>query len=94
MAKKRGSMTLEEYHAQIDDDPKYQAMRATRARELSEIAGQRKREQQPLLEELATAGIIVDWVGGCWRYHPLSPAFTLSCLTISPSHTVPHYWSG
>ncbi len=66
-------MTLEEYHAQIDDDPKYQAMRATRARELSEIAGQRKREQQPLLEELATAGIIVDWVGGLLAIPSLEP---------------------
>lgn len=66
-------MTLEEYHAQIADDPKYRAMRATRARKLSEIAGQRRREQQPLLEELATAGVIVDWVGGLLAIPSLEP---------------------
>jgi len=63
MVRKRGSMTLDESRAQLAADPEYQAMRAAKDRELSEIAGQRKREQQPLLKDLATAGVIVDWVG-------------------------------
>lgn len=64
MAKKRGSMTLEEAHAQLYADPHYKVIRAARDRETSKIREQRKLEQQPLLKELATAGVVVDWVGG------------------------------
>lgn len=67
MVRKRGSMTLEELQLQLADDPEYQAMRAAKDREFSDMAEQRKREQQPLLKELATAGVIVDWVGELLR---------------------------
>ena len=42
-------------------------MRAAKDREFSDMAEQRKREQQPLLKELATADVIVDWVGELLR---------------------------
>lgn len=71
MVIKRGSKTLEEWRAQQAADPDYQAIaphyqaiRDARERELSEIAEQRRLEQQPILKELAEAGVIVDWVGG------------------------------
>lgn len=71
MVIKRGSKTVEEWRAQQAADPDYQAIaphyqeiRDARERELSEIVEQRRLEQQPLLEELAKAGGILDWVGG------------------------------
>ena len=63
MVSKRGSVTLAELQAHLADDPEYQAMCAAKNREFSEMAEQRKREQRPLLNELATAGVTVDWVG-------------------------------
>ncbi|RYF50102.1 MAG: hypothetical protein EOO38_06460 [Cytophagaceae bacterium] len=57
-------MTLEESQTLLAVDTHYQAIRAARERELSKIADQRKREQRPLLKELATAGVTVNWVGG------------------------------
>jgi hypothetical protein len=67
MVSKRGSMTLEELQLQLADDPEYQAMRVAKDRKSSDMAEQSKREQQPLLKELATAGVIVDWVGELLR---------------------------
>jgi hypothetical protein len=63
MGSKRGGMTLQELRAQQDSDPVYQAMRSGRDAELAAIKEQRSREQQPLLKDLAAAGVIVDWVG-------------------------------
>lgn len=63
MITRRPSMTLVESRGQQASDPEYQAICAARERELSEIAEQRKLEQQPLLQELATVGVNVDWVG-------------------------------
>jgi hypothetical protein len=64
MATKRGGMTAQELLAQQAADPVYQATRRARDRELAEIAEQRTQEQQPLLNDLAAAGVTVDWVGG------------------------------
>ena len=63
MVSKRGGMTLQEARAQMDQDPAYQAVRSARDAELAAIAEQRSREQQPLLADLAAAGVMVDWVG-------------------------------
>lgn len=63
MMSKRAGMTAGELLAQLAADPEYQAMRAERDRELARIAERRKQEQQPLLKELAIAGVDVNWVG-------------------------------
>jgi hypothetical protein len=55
-------MTLRELQQQQNADPAYQAMRRARDSELAEIAELRKREQQPLLNDLSTAGIVVSSV--------------------------------
>lgn len=63
MGTKRGGMTLREAMEQQDADPAYQAMRRARDSESAEVAEQRRREQQPLLNDLSAAGVIVAWVG-------------------------------
>ncbi len=60
---KRAGMTAGEMLAQQAANPEYQAMRAERDRELATFAERRKQEQQPLLKDLAMAGVAVDWVG-------------------------------
>lgn len=62
METKRGGMTLRELQKQQDADPAYQAMRRARDGELAEIAELRKREQEPLLNDLSAAGIVVSSV--------------------------------
>jgi hypothetical protein len=52
-------MTLRELQEQQDADPAYQAMCRARDSELAEVAEFRKREQQPLLNDLSAAGIVV-----------------------------------
>lgn len=56
-------MTAGELLAELPDDPAYQAVRRERELRLGEVADQRRREQQPLLEDLAALGVNVDWVG-------------------------------
>ncbi|WP_056422341.1 hypothetical protein [Sphingomonas sp. Leaf33] len=63
MRTKRGGMTLHEAMRQLDADPAYRAIRSARDRELAEVAELRRREQQPLLSDLSSAGVIVAWVG-------------------------------
>lgn len=56
-------MTLREAMEQLNADPAYRVMRRARDSELAEIAELRTREQQPLLNDLSAAGVIVAWVG-------------------------------
>lgn len=56
-------MTAGELLSQLATDPEYQAMRLAKDLELSRIAEERRREQQPLLSDLSLAGATVDWVG-------------------------------
>ena len=56
-------MTAGELLAQLATDPQYQSVRIARDRQLAEIAEQRRQEQEPLLRDLAAAGVTVDWVG-------------------------------
>jgi hypothetical protein len=63
MESKRGGMTAGELLAQQATDPLYQAARSAKNWDLAQIAEQRRREQQPLLNDLSAAGVIVDWVG-------------------------------
>lgn len=59
MGTKQGSISLRELQEQQDADPVYQAMRRARDRELAEIADLRRQEQQPLLNDLSSVGIVV-----------------------------------
>lgn len=63
MRKPRGGMTAGDMLAQQAADPHYQALRRANDRELAEIADRRRLEQRALLDDLAAAGIAVDWVG-------------------------------
>lgn len=59
MGTKQGSISLRELQEQQDADPVYQAMRRARDRELAEIVDLRRQEQQPLLNDLSSVGIVV-----------------------------------
>jgi hypothetical protein len=59
----RGGITAGELLSQLATDPEYQAMRLARDQDLARIADERMREQQSLLNDLAAAGTVVDWVG-------------------------------
>ncbi|WP_326524978.1 hypothetical protein [Sphingomonas sp.] len=62
MKNKRGGMTAGELLAQLATDPEYQAVHEAKDREFAEIAEQRRKEQQPLLNDLSAAGVTVDSV--------------------------------
>lgn len=62
--RKRAVTTADKFLAQLADDPEYKARRRAWDREFSIIAEGRRREQQALLNDLALAGAVVDWVGG------------------------------
>ena len=59
MGTKRGGMTLREAMEQQEADPAYQAMRRARDGELAKVAEQHRLEEQPLLNDLSAAGVIV-----------------------------------
>lgn len=63
MAKKSKAITARELLTQLDGDFGYQAMRAAKDEELADIAAKRRDEQKALLDELATNGVAVGWVG-------------------------------
>lgn len=56
-------MTAGDLLAQQAADPHHQALYRAKDRELAEIAERRSREQLSLLDDLAAAGVVVDWVG-------------------------------
>lgn len=56
MTARRGAMTLAEAMAELDADPAFQARRAAKDRDHAVLAEQRRREQAPLLADLARAG--------------------------------------
>ena len=63
MRNKSSGMTAGGLLAQQADDPAHQAARRERDQWLGEVAEQRRREQLPLLKDLAAVGVTVDWVG-------------------------------
>jgi hypothetical protein len=63
MRKARGGMTAGELLAQQAADPHYHAAHRAKDRKLAEIVERRRREQRALLDDLAAAGVVVDWVG-------------------------------
>lgn len=60
MATKRGKITARELEAQLAADPAYQAMRRQQAAAQAKLVAQRTREMQPLLDDLAAVGVVVD----------------------------------
>lgn len=62
MLKKKSGITAQDLLAKLATDPAYQALREAKDRELADIADQRRREQQPLLDDLASVGVQVDHV--------------------------------
>lgn len=63
MSKAQEGMTLAQLLAKQGHDPSYQAMRREKDRALAVIAEQRRHEQSALLNDLASIGVDVDWVG-------------------------------
>lgn len=62
-SKKRGGMTAGALLAQLAADPVYRAMRRAKDKEHAKLVEQRRQEQRPLLNDLATAGVNVESVG-------------------------------
>ena len=60
MPTKRGWITAQEYAARLAADPAYQEMRNAKDAAQAKLVEQRAREMQPLLDDLAAVGVIVD----------------------------------
>jgi hypothetical protein len=56
-------MTLEQHISELEKDDAYRSIRAANDQQLAELARVRALEQEPILAELAAAGVTVDWIG-------------------------------
>src|SRR5690606_32460364 len=60
MPTKGGWVTAEEHAKRLAADPAYQAMRKEKEAEQAKRVEQRAQEMQPLLDDLAAVGVVVD----------------------------------